>query len=259
MSEPKLSDWLALREAVDHAARSEALTDALADRLPPARPLRVLDLGTGTGSNIRFLAPRLPAPQAWCAVDRESSLMAHLPPGVAARCMELGRLDDPALFEGVHLVTSSALLDLVSSNWIAKMAMRCRDAGALALFSLNYNGWSRCTPADPDDTFVLEHFNRHQRSSDKGFGRAAGPDAAGEAARSFAACGYQVRLQRSDWDLTPEMQELQAALIQGWAAATCEIVPDETDRVAAWLERRLADVKGGRSRIEVGHLDIAAW
>ena len=107
--------------------------------------------------------------------------MAHLPPGVDARCMELGRLDDPSLFEGVHLVTASALLDLVSSDWIAWLARRCREAGAAALFALNYDGWSRCTPTDSDDEFVLEHFNRHQRSNDKGFGLAAGPDAADEA------------------------------------------------------------------------------
>jgi SAM-dependent methyltransferase len=259
MSEPTLSDWLALREAVDHAARSEVLTTALADRLPPARPLRVLDLGTGTGSNIRFLAPRLPAPHTWRAVDRDSAVIAHLPPGVDARCLELGRLDDPSLFDGVHLVTASALLDLVSSDWIARLAMQCREAGALVLFALNYNGWSHCTPADPDDGFVLEHFNRHQRSSDKGFGLAAGPDAAGEAARLFAASGYEVRQERSDWHLTPQMDDLQTALIQGWASATREIVPDATDRVDAWLERRLAHVKGGRSRIQVGHMDVAAW
>src|SRR5262245_29494759 len=166
MPEPKLSDWLALREAVDHSARSEALTRALAEALPSVRPIRILDLGTGAGSNIRFLSPRLPTPQAWTAVDRDASLLAQLPAGVRACCLELGSLDT-ALFEGVHLVTASALLDLVSGRWIEQLAGLCAEATAAALFTLNYNGWSACVPLDPDDGFVLEQFNRHQRSNDK--------------------------------------------------------------------------------------------
>ncbi|HEX7140076.1 MAG TPA: class I SAM-dependent methyltransferase [Vicinamibacterales bacterium] len=259
MPEPNLADWLALREAADHAARSETLTRALASSLPAARPLRILDLGTGTGSNIRFLASRLPAPQAWTATDRDPSLLARVPAGVETRCMELGSLDDQTLFGGIHLVTASALLDLVSPEWIAQLAERCRLAGASVLFALNYNGWSACTPSDPDDGFVLKHFNRHQRANDKGFGCAAGPEANAVTARSFAERGYEVRTERSDWSLTPELDRLQTSLIEGWAHATSEIVPDETGRLNAWLERRLLHVRLGRSRIMVGHEDVAAW
>lgn len=259
MPEPKLSDWLALREAVDHSARSETLTRALAEALPPVRPLRILDLGTGTGSNIRFLTPRLPAPQAWTAVDRDASLIAQLPVGVEARRLELGSLDDPALFQGIHLVTASALLDLVSAHWIERLAEQCGRAGAAALFALNYNGWSACIPLDPEDGFVLEQFNRHQRSNDKGFGVAAGPDAAARAARAFARVGYRVRTARSDWKLTSDMKALQTSLIEGWAHAVREICPQDNASVDAWLERRLALVRAGESRIQVGHTDVAAW
>jgi SAM-dependent methyltransferase len=232
------------------------MTRALADALPGARPLRILDLGTGTGSNIRYLSPRLPDPQAWCALDRDPELLARLPAGVTTRCLELGDLDVPGLFDDVHLVTASALLDLASADWIASLAGHCREAGAAALFALNYDGRSSCSPADADDEFVREEFNRHQRSSDKGLGLAAGPDAADEAAKSFGACGYQVRRERSDWVLTPEMVDLQTALIEGWADATREIAPREIARIDAWLARRLAHVRAGRSRIQVGHQDI---
>jgi hypothetical protein len=259
MPEPKLADWLALREAVDHTARSETLTRALANALPVARPLRILDLATGTGSNIRFLASRLPAPQAWTAVDRDRSLLAHVPPGVDTRCMELGSLDDQALFDEFHLVTASALLDLVSPDWIAQLAERCRRAGAAVLCALNYNGWSSCTPADADDAFVLEQFNRHQRANDKGFGRAAGPAAGAVATSAFAERGYEVRTERSDWNLTPEMDALQTSLIEGWAHATSEIAPAAAERIDAWLGRRLSHVRQRRSRITVGHVDVAAW
>ena len=61
------ADWLALREPFDHAARSVALARRLADRLP-ARP-RLLDLGGGTGSLFRFLAPIIGRGQDWILLD----------------------------------------------------------------------------------------------------------------------------------------------------------------------------------------------
>src|SRR3954454_19997842 len=87
-----LSDWLRLREAADAAARSASLVERLIDVLPGERPLRAIDLGSGTGSNIRYLAPRLPKPQEWLALDRDPRLLAHAPDGVRTRALELGAL-----------------------------------------------------------------------------------------------------------------------------------------------------------------------
>ncbi len=55
MSDAFDAAWLALREPFDAAARSRALAEALIAHLP-ARP-RLLDLGCGTGSLFRWLAP----------------------------------------------------------------------------------------------------------------------------------------------------------------------------------------------------------
>jgi hypothetical protein len=67
------ADWLALREPVDRCARSApvlAATRLWADRrATPGCALRVVDLGAGTGGNLRCLAPYLSAPQAWTLVD----------------------------------------------------------------------------------------------------------------------------------------------------------------------------------------------
>src|SRR5258705_10769178 len=72
-----LADWLALREPFDAAARSEALTRALAAALPRDRPLKAVDLGAGRGSNVRYLASRLPQqPQEWLLVDEDARLLA---------------------------------------------------------------------------------------------------------------------------------------------------------------------------------------
>jgi hypothetical protein len=261
-----LSNWLALRTPADTAARSTILTKTVVDLLQRGQSLRILDLATGTGSNLRYLAPRLPSPQEWLVVDRDAALLAEVPgrmtvngPDVRieTRCQNLAALDAD-MFVGRHLVTASALLDLVSDPWLRVLAARCRAAGAVALFALTYNGASRCSPDEPEDNVIRELLNRHQKT-DKGFGPAAGPEAAECAARAFAGVGYQVRREASDWELPPRESELQRHLIEGWADAALELEPDQSATIRDWLDRRLAHVTAGRSHIVVCHEDLAAW
>src|SRR5580765_2302390 len=100
-----LADWLALREPADAAARSVSLTREVAAALgiPSGGALRILDLCSGTGSNVRYLAPRLLTPQDWLLVDRDAELLARAPASTPAafiqtRVMDLRALDDPSLF-----------------------------------------------------------------------------------------------------------------------------------------------------------------
>jgi SAM-dependent methyltransferase len=274
MSAESLSPWLALREDADVAARSTALTRAVLGRLATITPLRVLDLGAGTGSNLRYLAPSAAAPQHWLLVDHDPTLLAEAKaratgnpggrPGgkdvqVETRALDLVTIDRPELFADRHLVTASALLDLVSASWLDRLAAHCRNVGATALFALNYNGQSACTPAEPEDEEVRALMNRHQ-NTDKGLGGvAAGPAAVDSAERSFTAMGYHVRREKSDWRLVPEQGDLQRQLIEGWAHAAVEIDPGTRSWVDGWLARRLAHVDAERSHVVVGHDDLAAW
>ena len=92
-------DWLALREPADARSRDAALATALAEGLRAATasdedaPLRVLDLGSGTGSNFRCLVPRLGARQVWTLIDHDETLLGRVParlaPWAEARGLEL--------------------------------------------------------------------------------------------------------------------------------------------------------------------------
>jgi SAM-dependent methyltransferase len=283
-----LAAWLQLREEADHRSRSSALLSAVSSRLSKAEPTRVLDLATGTGSNVRYLIPRLPGPQHWTVVDRSPTLLAHLvtrtlvwarargheawttPRGCAilgagvdcridTRSQDLGTMEVAELLEGHHLVTGSALLDLVSELWLCALAARCRAAGASALFAITYDGRSTCEPPDREDERVRTLFNRHQ-ARDKGLGGpAAGPEAAAAAAHAFEEAGFDVRTAKSDWAIGPEARDLQRALIDGWASAAAEEDPMLAAAIAAWRQRRLDHVAAGRSCLTVGHQDLAAW
>jgi hypothetical protein len=283
-----LSHWLGLREPADSAARSDALTRTIAETVPSGHEVRVLDLATGTGSNIRYLIGRLPRRQRWLAIDRDAALLADLRErmsswgaasgydvrtapascvirGASLECeietrqMDLGALDDEEIFAGRHLVTASALLDLVSAEWLRTLATRCRAAGASALFTITYNGRSSCDPVEPEDNLVRDLLNQHQKR-DKGLGGpAAGPDAVACAQQCFAEAGYRVQLEPSDWTLGPEVAALQRMLIDGWAHAATEMVGDRDATITNWRARRLAHVDAGRSRLVVGHDDLGAW
>ena len=266
------AEWLALREPVDHAARSADLARAVLDALPPDTPQRILDLAAGTGSNLRYMrragpertrsadAPTAHAESDWLLVDHDPALLAYVAqsPDVHTRCVDLSTLDDSGLFAGRTLVTASALLDLVSEDWLRTLAARCAQAGAAVLFALTYDGRIACSPQDPDDAGIVSLVNRHQRT-DKGFGPALGPDATQVAPRCFEALGYRVQRARSDWTLPPESRELQRQLIDGWAQAAADTAPAREAVIDAWRDRRLAHVVAGSSTILVGHEDMAAW
>ena len=266
MSE-SLSRWLALRESADFAARSENLTRLVVERLGALRPLRALDVGTGTGSNIRYLAPRLRVEQQWLAVDKDPQLLAEaadrcvsVAPAIRidTRQVDLGTSLPSALFDQRHLVTASALLDLVSPSWLDNIASECRRVGACALFTITYNGWNECDPRDMEDNRVFALFNQHQLT-DKGLGgAAAGPRGTDVAREAFVRAGFDVRVEPSNWHISPESREFQTALIEGWADAAAEMAPRQREMIEAWKARRLAHVDAGRSVIVVGHYDMAA-
>lgn len=76
MKENFAADWLTLREPVDHRSRPPAIIDRLNAHLSGSNHIQVLDLGAGTGSNYRYLAPQLSAPQNWFLYDHDATLLA---------------------------------------------------------------------------------------------------------------------------------------------------------------------------------------
>lgn len=250
-------EWLALREAADVAARAVAVTRRAVDALPQG-VVKAVDLATGTGSNVRYLAPHLPAQQDWWLVDSDERLLAQVRAGSVpfeTKCVDLSGANLGAVVEGRDLVTASALLDLVSERWLASLADRCRLAGAVVLFALTYNGQMDFSPREDADEEVRTLVNRHQRT-DKGFGPALGPDAPARAEALLAGHGYRVTRAPSNWVLGPDQRELQQQLIDGWAHAAIAIEPTASERMADWRSRRHAHVAAGHSHVLVGHDDL---
>jgi len=256
------ASWLQLREPVDYRSRATGLLAPLQEWWAARGAMSVLDLGAGTGSNLRWLSPRLPGRQRWTLVDHDAELLARATATGADVEVHpvVGDLRDAGLAQvtTADLVTASALLDLVSDPWLGALADACSDAGCAACFALTYDGTIRWSGReDPLDEVVYEAVNFHQRR-DKGIGPALGPTATGVAERLFTALGYETRVEPSPWTLGPEDAELCLALIDGWARAASEQRPSQADAILQWTMRRRNDVERGDFGLVVGHQDLLA-
>ena len=267
------TEWLALREPVDHRSRAESLLTPLGEAWRARGWSRVLDLGTGTGSNLRYLQPRLPEGQEWVLVDHDADhLRAAARAGAWTAVRRVTVVPGDLAHEGlaaiadVDLVTASALLDLVSQDWLSRVVDACADADRGAHFALSYDGDIRWSvdgersggeEEDQDDVLVREAVNDHQRV-DKGLGPALGPAAAAVANRLFRAAGYRTWVTPSVWRLGPADAVLVDRLITGWATAAAERRPGQAARVRMWADRRRATSGGQRFSLTVGHRDLLA-
>lgn len=258
------ADWLALREPYDVRARNPAVLDAVTAALAPRDSLRIVDLACGTGSTVRALGPRLPARQHWTLIDNDRDLLARaasmrLGDGVTVTTipLDLDRELVDALNGEVDLVTTSALLDLVSETWLNRLATAIAARAIPFYAALSYDGRTELTPSDPHDEAIVAAMNAHQRT-DKGFGPALGPTAAAVAIARFEALGYAVRQGVSDWTMGPDDRAMQSESLAGWAGAAHEIGALSQYETAAWLARRVGAVAAGRASLRVGHIDFFA-
>ena len=278
-------DWLSLREPADHVARNPALNEALIDWASRKTPLRIMDFGTGTGSNLRYLCPLLGHEQHWTLVDNDEKLLSHLPDilsqwaesnGISAKrsndmiilanetfsasvqwqqtdlANDLRKLP----FAATDLVTGSALLDLTSAGWIDQLATQCIEHRCASLFVLNYDGRMEWQPRIDEDELMRQQLNQHQLN-DKGFGNALGPQAGHYFAEQLLP-HHQVTVMSSDWVLNRAYHDLQSALIEGWTGAAIEHSAGEQASIEQWRIIRESHNARNQSNLSVGHTDVLA-
>lgn len=270
-------EWLALREPVDHRSLSHELRAQAAAHISSASPVRVMDMGCGSGSNLRALADHLGEAQHWTLVDWDEILLAHARDALSQwgegahdedgalvihrgdkrievlfERADLARHVAHALDRPLDLVTAAAFFDLVSEDWMDGFSAALASRSTPLYTTLTYNGMEQWSPPHAADEAMREAFHAHQHG-DKGFGPAAGPDAADALARSLARQGYRVTRASSPWLLTSADARLISDLAHGASHAVRETrLVGEAD-VDSWL-----DARAKASGCEVGHTDIFA-
>jgi trans-aconitate methyltransferase len=258
--------WLALREPADAAARAGGLVDELRRHLPSTGVMVIHDLGCGTGSMGRWLAPLLPGPQRWVLHDRDAELLGAAtadPPGPAADgsavTLESKQSDINELgygeFGDATLITASALLDMLTAQELSGLADLCTAVACPALLTLSVTGRVELTPADALDGDVAAAFNAHQRRTTQR-GALLGPDACGVAIEELGRRGAKVVVRSSPWRLGASDADLIAEWLEGWLWAACEQEPELSAQTNSYKRRRVAEATAGQLEVTVDHADL---
>jgi hypothetical protein len=260
--------WLALREPADATARSLELVEELQPEPSNDRLLRVHDLGCGTGSMARWLAPLLPGPQHWTLYDRDAELLPlaaadapgrasdGTPVSVRTEQRDISRLDQGTL-AGASLVTASALLDMMTSEELSRLVDSSTEPRCPVLITLTVTGRVDLMPADPSDQLFAEAFNEHQRRASPS-GRRLGPDALEAAVDGFSRRGLDVTVRPSPWRLGPDRAALAQTWLDGWIGPACEQRPELEQVRPSYRRRRLTELAEGRLSVTVHHQDLLA-
>ncbi len=268
-------EWLKLREGADARARNSEIAAAVAGRFALRENISVVDLGAGTGSNLRATSALLPNQQSWTLVDRDAALLQaargalsawadtarddngtlHLTKDratidVTFKTCDLAHDLETALGPSPGLVTASALFDLVSVAFIRDFGKAVASRRTAFYAVLTYNGVQRWSPHRPADNQMTSAFHTHQMR-DKGFGPAAGPVAAAHLADQFRLEGYSVIEGESPWRLERNDRMLIEELSRGHAMAVAETGSVDTKTIESWI-------KVTRTGADVGHTDIFA-
>lgn len=267
--------WLRLREPVDRRSRDTTIADALRDAFLTHRVARVIDIGCGTGANLRATAPLLGAEQDWTLLDNDPALLEAARDILAAwadqaepnpdglrlrkdgktirvrfRLYDLAADPGGSIEDGADLVTASAFFDLVSPAFIDQLVSAVVRQKAAFHTVLTYDGTHQWSPESDFDGAIGRAFNSHQ-SAEKGFGPAAGPGASSLLYQAFQSAGYATRLSPSPWLLGADDSALIAELVDGIAAAVAETGQLSGEAISAWRTLR-------RQAARVGHHDFLA-
>jgi len=285
------TEWLALREPVDHRSRNLSLLESVTaylQHIESSRPrtIHIVDLGCGSGSNLRALAPVFNEVQEWTLVDSDPELLLaaytallrwsedltvvdsklhttahhHLDTKLILKknnkkiivnfqCADLSKEVNLPIMSGTDLVTAAAFFDLTSADWLKRF---CETLSKPLYATLSYNGNETWDPQDPSDQTVLQAFHFHQKT-DKGFGAAAGPDAASLLMNFLSDHNFRIDVAESPW----AMDELDRLLINQLALGTAAAVKETGLLSIATIEDWLQS-KNSANRCVIGHTDIFA-
>jgi len=279
-------DWLALREPFDAAARNPGLAQALMEHLDVKGRPRFLDLGAGTGSLTRWLGHFVGRAHAWVLADADPELISrafdtmmdsaeaigwratwpqrkvlllHPPEGawrIEGILTNLAEAPGGLPLENVDAVTCSALCDLVSEAWLARLAAGLAQRQLPFYAALNVSGREWFSPPFPGDALVARGFARDQRRA-KGFGgKALGAAAPDAIARAFEAHGYRVLRGGSPWIIPRQAREMAHDLAMGHAEAALRHERRGAAQIREWAETRAEQAEWGLLSVRVEHQDV---
>ena len=256
----------ALREAADAAARAPDLVERLAGTCRRQAAVVIHDLGCGTGSMGRWLAPRLPGPQHWVAARPGRRPARRSPPPTRPARPPTARRSPSRPAARHHpadrrrpgrrdLVTASALLDMLTADELERLVAACAGAGCPVLLTLSVIGRVELTPADPLDAPRRRRVQRPPAPTTAGAGCSARTRSA-PPSTAFARLGCRRPRAAQPLAAGPGRGRPGGRVVRGWVGAACEQDARAGRASRAYTRRRLAQARPERLAVTVHHADL---
>lgn len=252
--------WLNLRETVDRNARNKRILYLINKFFKNKKNIRIVDLGSGAGSNYRFLKSRLLNNQYWFFVDISHQSTNYFKKNIKLsskikktnfKIVDIINNLEKINFNDYNLVTGSAFLDILPKKWFKKFHKLNIDT-EIVYFALNYNGNFKFFPKHMDDKKILNIFNKDQKS-DKGIGEVAvGPDCTELINKVFKRT-HKTYVLDSTWDVSKNYE------FQIYFLNFCrEIIQKNKLNFDDWLKFRLKCIKEKNSIFILKNTDFLA-
>lgn len=227
-------EWLNLRYDADCQSRNQRVQEQVLGQLKEDT-IRILDIGAGTGSNIRYLLTKLTNPkQQWILLDQEEDLLQNVKHHLAILA-DLQHQSDAkfafhyegreisveflvgdlfsskveAYMKSSDLIVANAFFDLLSKSQLSSFMSMLKANEQLLLATINYTGTTFSVHHSKQDDIWIERYHQHMKRPSLS-GSSTGPDCINEMTRIIQDHGLRYVAGPSDWVL-----DLKEPLIQG--------------------------------------------
>ncbi|MEQ8706997.1 MAG: class I SAM-dependent methyltransferase [Phaeodactylibacter sp.] len=280
------TNWLEERYRFDVAARNPRVEAACLQYFSDHTSVSIIDIGAGTGANFIYLAEKLPQSQQWALLELNPTLLKHArerlkiwgaakgyavsestqelhfkksQQHISVRFVNGSFLELPQLLplQRYHLVTASAVFDLLSKEMLQRLVQTFHGNRLALLATLNYESMSYL-PADAADEHWTGLYEKHmQRSQD--FGRALGPDCASYLEHCYKELPKDQLLRApSRWQIEPGDAAMHQHMLEFLERSLNEMasIGHSGQELQQWLQQKHQCLQDRQLRLTVTHSDL---
>ena len=256
------NSWLFQREKIDNLSKSISIINKINIVLKNYDKIRIIDLGTGTGSNFRYLSKKIKFKnQSWTLMDlsksslneaKKTSVTNNKIQKIILKHDDIIKNIEQHNFDNYEIVTGSAFLDIMPVDWFKKFYTKNRNT-KLVYFSINYDGYFKFYPKHKLDKDVLQLFNNDQKSKKNNKTRAVGPDCS-NIINSWFTKTHKCYLFKSNWT------DVKNKNFQLMFLDFCEniIKKNKKTNFSEWLDFRKKNIIKNKSKLSVSNKDFLA-
>ena len=284
-----LIQWLAHRFTCDAEARHPGIEHQfLAFFEQHQTPLKVVDVGSGTGANVRYYFDRIPHEQEWILIEQNEQLRDECCRSLVAFAQERGyhwqqqdgtflltddqktatvqlmsgrieHIEQLADLARTDVVTANAVFDLLSFEQFDTLVGKLVQHEVCLLATLNYYETSFLPFSEEDHRFMRWYHMHMKRPQPTGI--AMGPDCSEEMLDLLAQHHMMIEQEGSQWHLKKNATTMHHYLLHfiEHAVAELSLSADEQRDFDTWLTHRKSLCRQRQLEIIVDHSDIFAY